>query len=615
MSRKIFPALIMAGAAALAICAENKTMFVHHHGQIEPFFFSEIDSMRYSPIDIDSITTFSPIVHEIWTPDSTYRYRVAEIDSITFQSPATVARPDAVNLLTLADYVIGENTDDGLSLSLLPSTSASLLPKTGECVYLEEPTDALPSGFAGRVKAIKSGTNAIILECEPVELYEIFTSLAWVGENFAEAAEPAKTKARRITTPWLTSNLTYPDLIEGAYIMTDELRDIPAGPEQAKITGRVALHPTVKCSMGTYIVKRPNGESMNMRRMRTEVLARVEASAKGRAIAKKKSTVGFDEKVSLTLPMGYGQKAALSYKATMTVNGTLGIDYDFSGAYRSSAVSKVIYNDAWEMAMESEFTHIKKDALTHSLNASLDGELSLNGSLSLTMTQSSDSLKSITHTFVYGSSLKGRALYLKSHIPEAYDNDELYTRLTRKGIVAKPIESIVGTAKYSFHSIKNIAKLNNPDSISFFVVPRLQISGYDAATHTISYAVDGSPMKFASSRLGVAVENASGIKRRSLSGIIWPTKCTATAEIATDYNPTDDAAVYPTVTLPSGETILAAPKYPRSINEIFPVSATLESKGRRFTMGTPFIGSGADNGISVHVGNFLPFKMSNQSKK
>lgn len=122
-------------------------------------------------------------------------------------------------------------------------------------------------------------------------------------------------------------------------------------------------------------------------------------------------------------------------------------------------------------------------------------------------------------------------------------------------------------------------------------------------------------MKFASSRLGVAVENASGIKRRSLSGIIWPTKCTATAEITTDYNPTDDAAVYPTVTLPSGETILAAPKYPRSINEIFPVSATLESKGRRFTMGTPFIGSGADNGISVHVGNFLPFKMSNQSKK
>lgn len=187
----------MAGAAALAICAENKTMFVHHHGQIEPFFFSEIDSMRYSPIDIDSITTFSPIVHEIWTPDSTYRYRVAEIDSITFQSPATVARPDAVNLLTLADYVIGENTDDGLSLSLLPSTSASLLPKTGECVYLEEPTYALPSGFAGRVKAIKSSTNAIILECEPVELYEIFTSLAWVGENFAEAAEPAKNKGQK----------------------------------------------------------------------------------------------------------------------------------------------------------------------------------------------------------------------------------------------------------------------------------------------------------------------------------------------------------------------------------------------------------------------------------
>ena len=112
--------------------------------------------------------------------------------------------------------------------------------------------------------------------------------------------------------------------------MTDELRDIPAGPEQAKISGRVAVHPTVKCQMGTYIVKRLNGEPMNMRRMRTEVLARVEASAQGRAIAEKKSTVGFDEKVSLSLPMGYGQKAALTFKATMAVKGTVGVDYDFS---------------------------------------------------------------------------------------------------------------------------------------------------------------------------------------------------------------------------------------------------------------------------------------------
>ena len=152
MNKKIIPALVIAGTIALTVCAENKTMFVHHGGEIEPFFFSEIDSMRYSPVDIDSTLTSAPVVHEIWTPDSVYRYRLADIDSITFQSPATVARPDAVNLAGLAGYIVGEKTDDGLSLSLLSSTPAALLPKAGECVYLEKPTEALPAGFAGRVK-------------------------------------------------------------------------------------------------------------------------------------------------------------------------------------------------------------------------------------------------------------------------------------------------------------------------------------------------------------------------------------------------------------------------------------------------------------------------------
>lgn len=299
MRNKLISALILAGSTVLTICAENKTMFVHHHGQIEPFFFEEIDSMRYSSVDIDSTATAQAIVHEIWTPDSVYRYRVADIDSITFQSPATIARPDAINLVTLANYIVGEETNNGLALSLLSSVPASVLPKTGECVYLEKPTEELPAGFAGRVKNVKSTAGTITLECEPVELDEIFTSLAWVGENFAEATESANNAVRRITTPGLAGNLTYPDLIDGAYIMTDELRDIPAGPEQAKISGRIAVFPTVNCMMGTYIMPRANGETVKMRRMRSEVLARVQASAQGRAIAEKKSTVGSTRKPRL----------------------------------------------------------------------------------------------------------------------------------------------------------------------------------------------------------------------------------------------------------------------------------------------------------------------------
>ena len=611
---RILSALALSGAVALTICAKNRTMFVHHHGQIDPFFFSEIDSMRYSPIDLDSTLTSAALVHEIWTPDSTYRYRVAEIDSVTFQSPAAVARPNTRSLADLEDFITGENTDDGLSLTLLPSTPATLLPKAGECIYLEKPTQALPAGFAGRVKTVESNAGAIVLKCESVELHEIFSRLAWVGENSFKADESQQPEmaTKSVLTPWLVSRLNYPDLIEGAYIMTDELRDIPAGPEQAKISGRVAVHPSVSCLMGSYILPQPNGETMKVRRMRSEVTAGVRASAEGRGITEKKMTVGTNEKISLKLPMGFGQTVALTYKATMAVKGTIGVDYDFSGSYRSSAVSKIVYDDMWNMGMESEFTHLATDAISHSLSASMDGELTLNGSLSLTMTQSGDSLKSVTHTYVYGSALKGSALFLNSQIDKAADNNELYRNLT-SGITAKPLQSIVGTAKYSIHTLKTSAKLAKSDSIKFYAVPRLNMNKYDSGTRAISYNVSGTPMKFAASRLGIAVQNQEGTLRRSISENVWPSQCGKTFEMPTDYDASKDAAIYPTVTLPSGETILAAPKYPRAANEMFPVAATLESNGLRLTMGVPIIGSGAENGVSVHVGNFFPFKTTSNN--
>ena len=68
----------------IAMMAQNRTMFVHHNGDIDLFFFAEIDSIRYSSIDVDSSQwSDMPIVQEIWTADSVYRYRMEEIDSVT----------------------------------------------------------------------------------------------------------------------------------------------------------------------------------------------------------------------------------------------------------------------------------------------------------------------------------------------------------------------------------------------------------------------------------------------------------------------------------------------------------------------------------------------------
>lgn len=375
----------------------------------------------------------------------------------------------------------------------------------------------------------------------------------------------------------------------------------------------MAVHPRIECTMGVYVLPQPDGSLMKMRRMRTDVRADVEASAHGRAITTQKHTVGSANKLTLKRDIGYGHRVTLTYNANMAVKGTIGLDYLYSASFHSSAVSKIVYDNEWNMGMESEFTNKITQRPSYSLSASMDGELSLNGTLSLTMSQS-DSLKSVTHAYTYGSALKGDALFLNSQIDGASKDEALYKRLTAHGILAKTTQNIAGTSKYSVISLKTKAKLEKPDSARFYVVPCLNIQNYDDRTHMVTYGISGEPMTFASARLGIAVKQSTGNFRHYTSENIWP-GCASSFSTTTDYDKNTDEAFYPTVTLPSGATIIAAPRYPRVINGIYPVAATLESGNIRFTIGAPIIGYKSDNGKSVLVGNFLPGKNKKTSKE
>ena len=112
--------------------------------------------------------------------------------------------------------------------------------------------------------------------------------------------------------------------------------------------------------MGTYIVKRLNGEPMNMRRdAHRGAWPRRGFGAGSRHRREEKH--GWLRRESIAEPAdGLRSEGGAYIQGDDGRKGTVGVDYDFSGTYRSSAVSKVVYNDAWEMAMESEFKHIKK---------------------------------------------------------------------------------------------------------------------------------------------------------------------------------------------------------------------------------------------------------------
>ncbi len=77
--------LMVACAAQLAQAYEYFNIYFHDGTKSEPFYAVDVDSIRYSKIDIDSMVYNNWIVQEIWCPDSVYRYRIADIDSLSFK--------------------------------------------------------------------------------------------------------------------------------------------------------------------------------------------------------------------------------------------------------------------------------------------------------------------------------------------------------------------------------------------------------------------------------------------------------------------------------------------------------------------------------------------------
>ena len=140
----------------IAMMAQNRTMFVHHNGDIDLFFFAEIDSIRYSSIDVDSSQwSDMPSVQEIWTADSVYRYRMEEIDSVTFQSPKNIPLESSIDLAgEIAPYVLGVEYDEySAILHLASNTPESLIPEYGSGLYQFEASEALPDGFAAKAES------------------------------------------------------------------------------------------------------------------------------------------------------------------------------------------------------------------------------------------------------------------------------------------------------------------------------------------------------------------------------------------------------------------------------------------------------------------------------
>lgn len=173
--------------------AQNDAMLIYRNdGIVHGFLKADIDSVRHSQLDLDSVMHKDFVVQEVWTADSVYRIPLEVIDSVSFVLPPTVFKQGVVNLKEqLLDYVIGA---DGLTLKLKANVPNSLIPSAGDKIVLLDGCRSLPNGFSGIVQNIQTTTEGVEVICERAYMEDLFDSFCSVSTLYVSGGEQAQAK-------------------------------------------------------------------------------------------------------------------------------------------------------------------------------------------------------------------------------------------------------------------------------------------------------------------------------------------------------------------------------------------------------------------------------------
>ncbi len=242
--------------------AQQAFYIYRNDGVINAFTTTEIDSMTYSRIDVDSLVHSDYVVHEVYTPDSIYRIPIELIDSVGFITPETKYMPGVIVLEgELRSNILSRNQ---LNLLFKSSTPTHLLPQIGDKLVSTVGDEYLESAFIGRVAEIKNTADGVEVVCEPVDLLDVFECYYGIIKKENEPVGDSIQHTRGVGdgfygTGWETINigkLTWHALEENhdfpnAYHPSDDIAFSLAG--EAKLD--LSITPTIDYSAFTIITK------------------------------------------------------------------------------------------------------------------------------------------------------------------------------------------------------------------------------------------------------------------------------------------------------------------------------------------------------------------------
>ena len=179
--------------------AQNDAMFVYRNdGAINGFLKSDIDSIRYSNLDVDSVLHKEYVVQEVWTVDSVYRIPLAAIDSVSFVTPPPSYQEGVEQVSEdLYRYVISY-TDS--TITFKPNIPSHLLPTEGQVIVADKYEEPFTTGFSGRMTGMKEYADSIVCMFDGVYLDDIYSRLLLVGsaESYNDEINQSRTPTRAI---------------------------------------------------------------------------------------------------------------------------------------------------------------------------------------------------------------------------------------------------------------------------------------------------------------------------------------------------------------------------------------------------------------------------------
>ncbi|MBE6260986.1 MAG: hypothetical protein E7107_09245 [Prevotella sp.] len=223
--------LSVAGIQSVQAQVSQDALYIFRNdGGFNAFFYEDIDHIEYSKIDTLGVEQTDYVVQEVYAHDTIYRIPVSAIDSVAFVTPekkikADVFCPDKL----IANYIIASDTIKWIRLA--SNTPATMIPKVGDKILIEEKSQFIPRGFVGLVTSVENGSEGYTIVTGDLEITDIYERLVVKAAGATPLPNQAANRRGLFDgTEWSYTNeqpIEFPDMsgsitIQGSRVLYDQ---------------------------------------------------------------------------------------------------------------------------------------------------------------------------------------------------------------------------------------------------------------------------------------------------------------------------------------------------------------------------------------------------------